>query len=101
MNNQGTTPYGFRWVATMNPLLTQEQLLARAHESAARIRKEKILDAEARCSKWLADANELEDRARDPDLSDSQRFHLCYRSVKAHEKSQYWLDRLNKLTGRA
>lgn len=49
---------------------------------------DRILDAEVRASKWLADANNLREAGR-ADLA-------------AHydAKSQYWLDRYNLLSGK-
>lgn len=49
----------------------------------------KALDAEQRCSTWLADGNEHSERG------DKAKAEKCY------DKAQYWLDRYNKLTGRA
>lgn len=50
--------------------------------------EEKALDAEVRSSRWLADGNEANERGnRD-------------KAEKCYAKSQYWLDRYNKLTGR-
>jgi hypothetical protein len=102
MNNPNTNAYNTRLVAVISktPPPTDKELLGRAHKLNEKQKAARILDAETRCAKWLADGRELEDRARDPDLSDSQRFRLCHRSVKAMEKSQYWLDRYNKLSGR-
>jgi hypothetical protein len=51
-------------------------------------KQEKALDAEVRCSKWLADGNAARERG------DKERAEKCY------AKSQFWLDRYNKLTGR-
>lgn len=47
------------------------------------------LNAETRAGQWLADGNEARD------AGDNQKAERCY------AKSQYWLDRYNKLTGRA
>lgn len=49
--------------------------------------QEKIIDAETRCSMYLADANQAEE---------------CGNKVKAdrlYEKSGFWRDRYNKLAG--
>lgn len=46
---------------------------------------EKIAHAEARAATWLAKANEQRERGRSAEASDA--------------KSQYWLDRANKLRG--
>ena len=47
----------------------------------------KMREAEVWGSKWLADGNEAEERG------DFERAKKCF------EKSQYWLDRYNKLAG--
>jgi hypothetical protein len=47
----------------------------------------KMIEAEVWGSKWLADGNEAEERG------DFERAKKCF------EKSQYWLDRYNKLAG--
>lgn len=60
----------------------------------------KILDAETRGNRWLADANELTDRARAPGLTDAQRAKLRRLADRAYASGQFWLDRYNKLTGR-
>jgi hypothetical protein len=49
--------------------------------------KDKIIDAEERGNKWLADGNEAAERG------DNAKAERCY------EKSQFWLDRYNKLAG--
>lgn len=48
---------------------------------------ERTLDAEERMNRWLADGNEAEERG---DLAKAER---CF------EKSQFWLDRYNRLAG--
>lgn len=48
---------------------------------------ERIADADALASRWLADGNEAAERG---DMTKAER---CY------EKSQYWKDRYNLLTG--
>lgn len=48
---------------------------------------DKIIEAEARCGKWLADGNEYEERG------EREKAEKCY------AKSQFWLDRANKLRG--
>jgi hypothetical protein len=50
---------------------------------------ERLLDAEVRASQWLADGNEARDTGLD------QRADECYK------KAQFWLDRLNLLSGRS
>jgi len=50
---------------------------------------DRILDAEVRASKWLADANEARERN---DLD---------RAAKYDAKSQFWLDRYNLLSNRS
>ena len=49
--------------------------------------QERILEAETRGNKWLADGNEASERG------DKARAEACY------EKGQFWLDRYNLLTG--
>lgn len=49
----------------------------------------KILEAEERANKWLADANEAAERGN----------HA--KAERLYEKAQYWLDRFNKLAGNA
>lgn len=49
---------------------------------------ERILDAEVRASKWLADANEARESGNEK------------RAAACDAKSQYWLDRFNVLSGR-
>jgi hypothetical protein len=49
----------------------------------------KVLDAEQRCSTWLADGNEYNERGQKA------------KAEKCYDKAQYWLDRYNKLTGNA
>lgn len=49
--------------------------------------KERVLEAEIRSSRYLADGNEASERG---DLN---------KAAKFYEKSQYWLDRWNKLAG--
>ena len=48
---------------------------------------EKIADAEANGSRWLADGNEAEEHGNKA------------KAEKCFEKSQFWLDRANKLRG--
>ena len=52
-------------------------------------RRERILDAETRGSRWLADGN----AARE--AGDTAKADECY------AKAQYWLDRANLLSGRS
>jgi len=49
----------------------------------------RILDANARCNQWLADGNAAED------AGNRARASRCF------EKSQFWRDRYNLLTGRS
>lgn len=49
--------------------------------------EERILDAEARGNRWLADGNEFQERGQ------LARAEECYR------KGQFWLDRYNRLIG--
>ena len=51
--------------------------------------REKIIEAEQRGSKWLADGNEAAERGN------HTKAERCY------EKAQYWLDRYNRLAGNA
>lgn len=48
----------------------------------------RILDAETRCNKWLADGNAAAERG------DQTKAQACY------QRSQFWLDRFNGLAGR-
>lgn len=48
---------------------------------------ERILDAETRGSRWLADGNEYSERG------DHVKAQKCY------DKAQFWLDRYNTLSG--
>lgn len=50
--------------------------------------QDRILEAEVRASKWLADANQARERGDDK------------RAAECDTKSQYWLDRFNHLSGR-
>lgn len=52
-------------------------------------KERKMLEAEQRGSRWLADANEAAERGD----------HAA--AEKAYAKSQYWLDRYNRLAGNA
>ncbi len=49
---------------------------------------ERVLDADTKASKWLADANEARE---------SGQLELA---AKCDGRSQYWLDRFNLLSGR-
>lgn len=49
----------------------------------------KVLEAEERMNRWLADGNEAEERG------DMVKAEKCF------SKSQFWLDRYNRLTGNA
>lgn len=48
---------------------------------------EKIVEAEARCARYLGDANEAAEQGKKA------------KAERLYEKSQYWLDRANKLRG--
>lgn len=50
---------------------------------------EKILEAETRGSRWLADGN----------AANEQGNHA--KAERCYNKAQYWLDRYNRLTGRS
>ena len=50
---------------------------------------ERTIDAEERSNRWLADGNEAEERG------DTTKADQCF------EKSQFWLDRYNRLAGNA
>lgn len=52
---------------------------------AKRTLHERLIDAQALASRWLADANELAESGR---KDKAERFY---------EKAQYWLDRANEL----
>ena len=59
---------------------------------ARRLKKllpERLLDAETRGSRWLADGNAASE------AGDSFGAELCY------QRAQYWLDRANLLSGRS
>lgn len=56
---------------------------------ARRSTHERMIEAEERGSKWLADGNEAEERGN------LKKAEQCY------EKSQFWLDRYNALAGNA
>ena len=49
--------------------------------------KRRIMDADERASRWLADGNEA------LEIGDTAKAEKCY------EKSQFWRDRFNKLSG--
>jgi hypothetical protein len=49
--------------------------------------EERAIDAEERGSHWLAEANELAEAGK------------TAQAEKLYDKSQYWLDRANKLRG--
>lgn len=48
-----------------------------------------VLDAETRCAQWLADGNQAREAGK------PAKAERCY------AKSQYWLDRYNRLIGAA
>lgn len=54
---------------------------------AAKTISEKVADADARGSKYLADANEASEKGNQA------------KAEKLYAKGQYWLDRSNKLRG--
>jgi hypothetical protein len=49
--------------------------------------RERQIDAEQRCGRYLADANEAEERGD------------WVKAEKLRAKQQFWLDRMNKLLG--
>jgi hypothetical protein len=49
--------------------------------------KQKELEAEHRCARWLADGNAA------AEAGNREKAERCY------QKSQYWLDRWNRLAG--
>jgi len=51
--------------------------------------EQKALEAEVRCSQWLADGNAAREAGN------------MAKAAKCDAKSQFWLDRYNRLTGRA
>ena len=51
--------------------------------------QEKMIEAEVRGSTYLADANEAAERG------------CATKAERLYEKSQFWLDRYNKLAGNA
>lgn len=53
------------------------------------VRTAKIADAQQRCSSWLADGNAAQERGHEA------------RAERCYAKSQFWLDRLNKLEGKS
>lgn len=55
----------------------------------ARSVRDRMMEAEQRGSQWLADGNEAEERG------DTVKAEKCF------EKSQFWLDRYNRLAGNA
>ena len=56
-------------------------------ESTVRTLKEKMIEAEVRGSFWLAEGNEARERGN------------LTKAEKCYDKSQFWLDRYNKLAG--
>lgn len=48
---------------------------------------DKIIEAQENCNRWLADANEAAERGN------------TVKAERFYAKSQFWLDRLNKLEG--
>lgn len=54
------------------------------------INEQKILEADERARRWLAEANRLEESGK----GKSKAFET------ANRKCQYWLDRLNQLQGK-
>lgn len=55
----------------------------------AKTTREKMIDAEVRGGRYLADANEAAERGDK------------VKAEKLYDKAQYWLDRYNKLAGNA
>ena len=49
--------------------------------------RERQIEAEQRCGRYLADANEAEERGQ------------LAKAEKLRAKQQFWLDRMNKLLG--
>lgn len=54
---------------------------------AERILRDRIIDAEVRGSRWLADGNEAAEKGN------------ATKAEKCYAKAQFWLDRYNKLAG--
>ena len=59
----------------------------RAETDMSKPLNERIIEAEVRGSHWLAEGNEAEERGNNA------------KAEKCFEKSQFWLDRYNKLSG--
>ncbi|VVN27775.1 hypothetical protein PS623_04624 [Pseudomonas fluorescens] len=49
----------------------------------------KLADAETRAAQWLADGNEAWEKGR------------VVKAERCYQKAQFWLDRANKLSGKA
>jgi hypothetical protein len=62
--------------------------------------RRKCLDAETRANRWLAEGNELSDKAYVA-IGEYKRERLYKRAANCYAKAQFWLDRFNKLTGRS
>lgn len=65
----------------------QPSKAGREHLDRMAIAAERALDAETRCSQWLADGNQAKERG---DMITAEK---CY------AKAQFWLDRYNRLVG--
>ena len=59
----------------------------REQDMAKKTLQERIIDADERGSRYLADANEAAERGE------------AEKAERLYEKGQFWLDRLNKLLG--
>jgi len=60
---------------------------------------ERMLDAETRASDWLARGNQLTDEAFTSRDEPSRRQLIENKAAICFSKSQFWLDRANKLRG--
>lgn len=70
-------------------MITSEDRAWDAFQAEIKRLDAKALDAEVRASQWLADGNAARERGN------------MVKAEKCYAKSQFWLDRYNKLTGRA
>jgi hypothetical protein len=66
-----------------------------------RVHKLKCLDADTRANRWLADGNALSDEAYASKDEPARAQRLYKKAAECYAKAQFWLDRFNKLTGRA
>lgn len=62
--------------------------MAEPYSHLAKEQRAKAIDAEARCSRWLADGNEATEKGN------------AVKAEKCFKKAQFWLDRFNKICGR-